>query len=148
MFSDKGDTNPAASELEYSQGDNEETSEVTYDVPVETSAIQIIHWDQDFSNSSHKNSDGTYSYDINMWVENDSDTDITGIAYKVINDDGVYVDNEDPSYDPDTPFYAEGFVAAGETDAMASTVTVSEEEYRVMQKKAIHILQQNEGENE
>lgn len=92
--------------------------------------IHIEHWDQDISNSTEPHSEySAWSYNIIMRVRNESDSEITGIAFNITNHDGDTVKNENPDYEGD-PFYAEGYVAAGKTGYMYANIWVSEEEFK------------------
>ena len=92
--------------------------------------LEIVSWDTDFSNSSKRNDDATYSYNIIMLVKNNSDEPITGMAYKMRNYDGEIVRNMDNDYGVEAPFYAEGYVAPQESGLMVSRITISDDEYK------------------
>ena len=92
--------------------------------------LDIMSWDTDFSNSSQKNDDATYSYNIIMLVRNMGDEPVTGMAFKMRNYNGEIVQNMDNAYGIDAPFYAEGFIAAKESGLMVSRVTIADDEYK------------------
>ena len=121
---------PGKSEADSTEVVQEETtteqSAVHEDV---TGSIPVHSWDLDFSNSEHKNSDGTISYDSVMLVTNNTGRPITGIAYTVKNEYGETVENKDNRCRSEAPFYAEGYIPDGETGVMVSKITVTEEEY-------------------
>lgn len=108
--------------------DTQESEEIA---PIDANQdIHIESWDQDFSNSQEHHSEySAWSYNIIMRVANNSDSDITGIAFYVKNHDRDTVRNENPDYEGD-PFYAEGYIAAGKTGYMYANVWVSEEEFK------------------
>ncbi len=103
---------------------------VEKDGAVGTEQFDIVSWDTDFSNSTQKNDNATYSYNIIMLVRNTSDEPVTGMAFKMRNYNGEVVQNMDNDYSIDTPFYAEGFIAAKESGLMVSRITIADDEYK------------------
>ena len=112
-----------------SQGDVESGDE-SWRADVD-SYIHVITWDLDFSNSKGEHDDGTFSYNNTMLLENNTEHDITGIAFYVKNYEGYTVVNEDPDCTDGSPFYAEGYVPKGETGIMVARMRVSKEEYKL-----------------
>lgn len=84
--------------------------------------VSITSWDWDWDSCRENGSVATV--DVIMSVKNDSDSNISGIAFTTKNADGVYIDNQSVMYTPDTPFYSEGYVSTGSEGIMVCEATV------------------------